>query len=669
MSWTCADQKNGIPDLSGAFESLHKHLVWMQEIVPGIIGEISDGKWWRVDDLKDALIERAGKEKISTALVPILIEEIIRRLESGELKGYKEEDEPPADDDTEDEKTKPGDPKDEQGSGKPPQPKPEPPPQPDPTQKKKKKRKGGRKAGQRNLVPADFKKSVTVFVGLDPEVKPGGICPCCHEKALEATRGAELIRYGASCPVPVTRVMVEKSRCKACGQHFEAELPQDWSRETCIGNLTPAAVAMSILLRYGLGFPDLRLETLQEWAETPLSTSTQWQVSLTLWESLLPLWQEFLLFAANADQRQLDDCSSRVIELRKEIEKEMALVQSLGLGEKQMRTGIQSTVVIATKDGVTIRLFVTGRRHQGEIEFELGQLRTVDSPVINITDAASKSESINEFPGQNEQGFVPAGSAVQKARTAAQSKDTGEAPARIHANCLEHLRQTLEKAQPGFKSEVGFFLDNLCEVFRLERESDESDHSSEDRLSWHRTHSLPVLERMKRRAEEELASNKKAEPNSEYARSLKYFLNHYEKFTAFTRHHDIPLTTSLAEAGAKFTKRHQKNSLSYQTQTGAQVGDAFMSVIATCMGMNINPLEYLESLARCRHDITPDTASDWLPHKYKAAEQSARERYEKRKVETYRLRPRRVKKLDSCDGSPQTLGLAPDQHLAITPLN
>ena len=79
----------------------------------------------------------------------------------------------------------------------------------------------------------------------------------------------------------------------------------------------------------------------------------------------------------------------------------------------------------------------------------------------------------------------------------------------------------------------------------------------------------------------------------------------------------MPLTTSLAEAAAKFTKKHHKNSLSFLTQPGGDVGAFFMSLIATCLGIKENPLEYLTAVIEWRHKISKETATEWFPHNYK----------------------------------------------------
>jgi hypothetical protein len=66
--------------------------------------------------------------------------------------------------------------------------------------------------------------------------------------------------------------------------------------------------------------------------------------------------------------------------------------------------------------------------------------------------------------------------------------------------------------------------------------------------------------------------------------------------TLFLKAEKVPLTTSYAELGAKFTKRHHKNSLSFQTQNDGNAGAFMMSLIATCIAQKINPLDDLTAV-------------------------------------------------------------------------
>ena len=322
---------------------------------------------------------------------------------------------------------------------------------------------------------------------------------------------------------------------------------------------------------------------------------------------------------ANATLRQVDDCTARVIEDHMRIRFEVQCAEEAGFQERHVRTGLQATVFVASSAaGITYRLFLIGRAHQGEREFELAALRDTTEPLTRVTDAASKADAIKPLPGANAYGFVPQGN-TSKGRLEEKNVTQGY--------CLEHLRQTLEKASPGFAREMPYLMDRLVRIFELDTEAKRQGLDADARLAWHQSHSRPLFEEMLAYAKSEIATNPKAEPNGDYRRALGYLVNNEKGLGAFMRVAGIPLTTTDAEQGAKFTKKHHHNSLSFQTRRGADVGAFFMSLIATCLGLGVNPLAYLTAILRWRDTITGDNAGDWMPDTFErgltAAQSSA----------------------------------------------
>jgi len=53
----------------------------------------------------------------------------------------------------------------------------------------------------------------------------------------------------------------------------------------------------------------------------------------------------------------------------------------------------------------------------------------------------------------------------------------------------------------------------------------------------------------------------------------------------------------------------------FKTAKGAQVGDTFMSLIATCELCGVNPFEYLQALLRHAAQVL-DKPALWLPWNY-----------------------------------------------------
>jgi hypothetical protein len=416
---------------------------------------------------------------------------------------------------------------------------------------------------------------------------------------------------------------------------------------------TPEAAAQSLLLRYGLGFPDLRLEQLAQFWNIAFSNSRQWAIAEQVFEGLLPIYHAFELFVANAELREVDDCNARIISQSLQISHELWAAEQAGYKDSAVRTAVQMTVWVASRDGVVVRWFRIGRQHQGEREFEIESKRTEKAPVIRASDAASKASAVKQFPEANTHGFVPTG--------------TNKAPVTVSnaltAHCWEHLRQTFEKARPGFQTEVSLWMRDIVRVFEIDSET--RNMSASARLLYHQERSAPIIEAMKIRAHSELINNFKAEPNGAYAKAIQYFINNQKGLCLFLAVPGVPITTSLAEAAAKFTKKHHKNSLSFLTQSGGDVGAFFMALIATCLGIKENPLEYLTALIEWRHKINNENAAEWFPHNYKKILAEVQEEYAQNEgLLPYRVCKKRTKKPDSTDET--ILNCAPIEKIPLT---
>lgn len=497
----------------------------------------------------------------------------------------------------------------------------------------------GRKKGQGNLTPKNFPSAIRLHVKFGSDFGAGSCCPHCNDGKLETTRSPNLLRFQGQSPIEAQVFILDRVRCRTCSQEFEANLPHFLSREVAVCKTSPEAAAQSLLLRYGLGFPDLRLEQLSQFWSVAFSNSRQWAIAKQVFEGLLPIYDAFEVFVANAELREVDDCNARIISQSLQISHELWAAEQAGYKDSAVRTAVQMTVWVASRGEVVVRWFRIGRQHQGEREFEIESKRTEKAPVIRASDAASKASAIKQFPAANPHGFVPSGT----------SKTTATVSNAHTAHCWEHLRQTFEKARPGFQTEVSLWMRDIVRVFEIDSET--RNMSADARLIYHQEKSAPNIEAMKIRARDELANNFKAEPNGDYAKAIQYFINNEKGLCLFLQVPGVPLTTSLAEAGAKFTKKHHKNSLSFLTQSGGDVGAFFMSLIATCLGIKENPLEYLTALIEWRHKITRENASEWFPHNYKKKQAEALQEFAQLEgLQPYRVCKRRTKAPNS-DGA------------------
>jgi hypothetical protein len=113
----------------------------------------------------------------------------------------------------------------------------------------------------------------------------------------------------------------------------------------------------------------------------------------------------------------------------------------------------------------------------------------------------------------------------------------------------------------------------------------------------------------------EQIEQKQIEPNSGLGQAISYMLKHWEALTRFLSVPGAPLDNNICERALKMAILHRKNSLSYKTLHGAEVGDIFMSLIHTCQLNGVNPFDYLIALEKHGEQVRQQP-THWLPWCY-----------------------------------------------------
>ena len=403
-----------------------------------------------------------------------------------------------------------------------------------------------------------------------PSLQAGQICSDCQKGKLRCLpKPATAIHLQAQPPITGCVYEMEVLRCSLCGKTFTAPLPA----EARVEKYDPSVGVMVGMLRYGAGMPFYRLEQWQENLGVPLPASTQWELADQVARQLAPVLDELALLAAQAPTVFNDDTTMRVSQLRQEIQSE----------EKPKRTGVFTTGVVAQPPDHPIALFFTGRQHAGEnlnqvLERRSGEL----PPPLQMCDGLSR----------NEPKDIPT----------------------ILACCLAHGRRGFFDVASRFPEECQHVLQALREVYRCDAQAKEKGLSAHERLRLHQAKSQPVMEELKTWLDAQI-DQKRVEPNSGLGEAIEFMRRHWVELTRFLHHPGAPLDNNICERILKTAILHRKNSLSYKTQRGANVGDLFMSLIQTCRLNQINPFAYLVSLVRHSAQVRADPKR-WLPWNY-----------------------------------------------------
>jgi transposase len=413
-------------------------------------------------------------------------------------------------------------------------------------------------------------------------LKAGDRCPECDRGKLYPQREpGVLVCLMGRAPVEATVYELEKLRCNLCGEVFTAKAPAGVTQEEKYDITVGSIIA---LLRYGSGFPMHRLEKMQDSLGIPLPASVQWEIVCAMVVQIEPAFDELVRQAAQGDVLHNDDTSMPVLSLRRDIDDE---------ADEGERTGIFTSGIVSTREDRQIALFFTGRQHAGEnLRDVLMERAAALKPPIQMCDALARN--LPKMP---------------------------EALEVIVSHCLAHARRRFVEVTPNFPDACRYVLEALGQVYHHDALVQQNRLSPEERLLFHQQHSAPVMDQLQQWLKAQL-DEKKVEPNSGLGQAITYMINHWHRLTLFLRQAGAPLDNNVCERSLKKAILHRKNSLFYMTESGAKVGDLFMSLIHTCELNRANPFDYLTQLQR-HADELKENPGQWMPWNYRDTLQRA----------------------------------------------
>jgi hypothetical protein len=340
---------------------------------------------------------------------------------------------------------------------------------------------------------------------------------------------------------------------------------------------------MMALLRYGAGMPGNRLDHLQRDLETPVPSSTQWDVLDQRVALIRPAYDELRRQAAQGSVVHNDDTYVRILAFMGKRRAELLLHGEL---EDPERTGLFTTAIVSISEArQPIAVFATGCKHAGENLTALLAQRAADlPPPIQMCDALARN--------------LPKGHAV------------------IEANCIAHGRRKIVDEVANFPAECEHVLDALSHVYHVDQQCKQQGLSADERLRRHQHDSAPVMDALQAWMTAQLA-DKRIEPNSGLGRAFTYMLKRWDKLTLFLRTPGAPLDNNICERALKMAIRHRNNSLFYRTEHGARVGDIYMTLIHTAALHGRNPFDYLTAL-QVHAKAVAENPADWMPWNYRA---------------------------------------------------
>jgi hypothetical protein len=380
-------------------------------------------------------------------------------------------------------------------------------------------------------------------------------------------------------PLGATVYKLQRLRCRLCDTVFTAPLP---AAVASLPKYDSSCASMIALLRYGSGMPHFRLEGLQASLYVPLPDATQWDIVSRAVPAPRAVFQALIVQAAQAPLLHSDDTPMKVLSLMAQ----RAKAEADGVKPAAKAINTSGIVAVVQEGGKPhkVVLFFTGHAHAGKnMERVLAHRAQELAPAMQMSDALA-------------------------ANVAGEFKT-------VLGNCLTHGRRQVADIAEQFPEAARHVIEALAEVYKHDATCRTDKLSAEQRLSFHQQHSKPVMDELARWMNEQF-DKRLVEPNSGLGKALRYLIRHWDELTLFLRKAGAPLDNNLCEQILKRAILHRKASMFYKTLTGAEVGDAYMSLIHTCRLCDVNPFEYLNALQHHAQGVITDAAR-WLPWNYR----------------------------------------------------
>jgi Transposase and inactivated derivatives len=410
---------------------------------------------------------------------------------------------------------------------------------------------------------------------LSSRLNPGDTCPeeSCGGRLYEMSEPGTLVRVTGAPLASATRYNLQKLRCAICDIIYTAPLPKGVSAEKYDANF----IAMLMINKYFMSVPLYRQDRLQNHLGIPLPASTQWSLMYRYKDMFAALFKAIFQDAANGDTLIFDDTSARV-------QSEIKAAKTAKKGEKKKHTCFTTGVVSLHEDHHTY-LYVTDNRAAGKCmaDILLKRNKALDTPVI-MCDALSAN--------------IP--------------QDIAE-DLYVLCYCLVHARRQFYELPDGFDDLADKVIGLIGTIY--DNEARTKGLSKEERLSFHKKNSLPIMAELKAYLE---AQQNEFEPNSIAGSAIEYVLKRWTSLTQFLRQINAPLDTNIVERALKLIIQVRKSSMFYKTLESAAFASHAQSAIYSAAQNDINPCDYLRALIENEKTVI-DNAKDWLPWTYQAS--------------------------------------------------
>jgi transposase len=184
--------------------------------------------------------------------------------------------------------------------------------------------------------------------------------------------------------------------------------------------------------------------------------------------------------------------------------------------------------------------------------------------------------------------------------------------------CMAHIRRHFEEALDENRSMAEYALAEIQHLYRIERQADEQELSSEERAALRQRLAVPILDTLEKWMEK---NYKKFLPKSRMGKAIAYAHGLWPRMKNYLLDGRLKIDNNLAENAIRPIAISRKNFLFCGNHQAAENTAVICSLLATCKAQGVNPREWLNDvLARLPYYLQKNSGkelSELLPNHWK----------------------------------------------------
>ncbi|MFR9668108.1 MAG: IS66 family transposase [Rikenellaceae bacterium] len=160
-----------------------------------------------------------------------------------------------------------------------------------------------------------------------------------------------------------------------------------------------------------------------------------------------------------------------------------------------------------------------------------------------------------------------------------------------HLVCMAHVRAKFKYAQPT-DSIANYFVDQIGKLYLIEMYNKIEGLNHNEIYRRRKTEAMPILNEMKRKAEEFLKTDGEVASEKMYT-AVKYMLNFWSELINYTNEGHYTIDNSAAERSIRPLTVGRKNYIHFGSDKSAEIAAFFYTIMATCKMRGANARDYI----------------------------------------------------------------------------